>query len=184
MTDLSIDTVRNASDHFAVFGLPRRFDLDVEDLERRYVELARLTHPDMAGSEPEQQLDAMELSSRVNDAHRVLADDEARANHLLDLLGGPTSADDKSLPEGFLPIIMMVREELAEAQLEGDEKHIANIEADAHAQRKARLKEIAGLFSRATHGSEVLKSIRTELNALRYYQRLLEQVHAEGDPGL
>ena len=52
---------------------------------------------------------------------------------------GPTKEGDRSLPEGFLPIIMMVREELAEAQLEGDAERVKGIELQAQPGRAERL---------------------------------------------
>lgn len=182
----SLEALRSAADYFAALGLPRRYALDPAALEHAYVELARLTHPDLAGPEPEAQLEAMDLSARLNEAHKTLADDEARADYLLVLLGGPRRDEDKSLPDGFLPIIMMTREELAEAQLEGDADRLAAIEADARAQRAARLQEIARLLDTATTTPDptTLKQARTELNALRYYERLLEQVNPDTGPTL
>lgn len=179
---ISLDAFRSATDHFSAFGLPRKFGIDPAELEKRYMELTRLTHPDVAGDEAEAQLEALDLSARLNDAHRVLAGEESRANYLLGLLGGPGADADKSLPEGFLPIIMMTREELAEAQLEGDEERIGHIETDAKAHRAARVAELARQLDMAATAPtpELLKAIRTELNALRYYERLLEQVHPDG----
>lgn len=179
---LTADTVRQAEHAFAVFGLPLRFELDLADLDRRFAALGRATHPDLAGDDPAAQLDAMDLSAKVNEAYRVLRDDEERANLLLTLLGGPSREADKTLPEGFLPLIMITREELAEAQLEGDADKIAAIEADARAQRAARLREVARLFALASPPDpETLRQIRIELNALRYFERLLEQARPGHD---
>src|SRR4051812_45542025 len=107
MTDLS--DLEKARDHFELFALPRAFAIDPKALDARYIELTRATHPDFAGADPEKQLAAMELSARVNDAHKILADDEERANYLLSLLGGPSKEEDKSLPPGFLQKMLMVR---------------------------------------------------------------------------
>lgn len=173
---LSAETVRHAENAFAVFGLPLRFELDSDELARRYTVLGRATHPDLAGDDPVEQVEAMELSAKVNEAFRVLSDEEERANLLVRLFGGPSREEDKTLPDGFLPLIMITREELSEAQLEGDAQRVAAIEADARAQRAARLKEIARLFALKTPPDlQTLRQIRVELNALRYFQRLLEQ---------
>lgn len=179
----------DARDYFSVLGFPRQYEISPADLERKYIALARDTHPDLAGDDPDAQADALEKSAALNEAHRVLADDEARANHLLELLGGPGPEADKSLPEGFLPIIMMTREELADAQMEGDAERVSAIEADARAQRAARLAEIGRLFGLAQRGiaqgdRDALTQIRVELNALRYYQRLLEQSRPDHKPAL
>lgn len=163
-----LERLAAAPDHFALFGLERSFALDEQGLQSRYLQLARLTHPDFAGSDPDQQLAAMELSARVNEAHRVLSDPEERANYLLDLLGGPRRDQDKSLPAGFLEEIMLLREELADA---GGNPQVVE---DARRRRQALLDRIAGLFSQASPAA--LKEIRVELNALRYIERLIEQL--------
>lgn len=176
---LTLDHLRNARDFFAAFDLPRAFPVDSADLEKRYTDLARLAHPDLAGPEPEAQIEAIELSARLNDAHRVLSDDEERGNYLLHLLGGPDRESDKSLPDGFLPQMMMIREELAEAQMEGEDERVAAIEEDAKATRAAHLQNIARLFAEPAPN---FPAIRTELNVLRYFQRLLEQLHPPAEP--
>ena len=157
-------------DYFELFGLPRRFDLDAASLQSRYLELARRTHPDFAGSDPDAQLQAMERSAQVNEAHRILADPEERANYLLEFLGGPTKDQDKSLPEGFLEEMVTLREELAEAQESGERPKIEQIRADAQRNRQIHLDQIRNLFAAGD-----LAPIRREINALRYIHRLLEQ---------
>ena len=37
------------TDYFELLGLPRRFAVDLAELERRYLELSREVHPDRAG---------------------------------------------------------------------------------------------------------------------------------------
>lgn len=174
---VSPEILRESRDHFTSLGLPKAYAIDRTQLEKNYLELARLTHPDHAGDDPEAQLAALDLSAKLNEAHRVLADDEARANYLLTLLGGPSSDENKSLPEGFLPLIMIAREELAEAQLEGDADRIKAIEQDAQAQKIARLHEFQRLISNPA--PENLQRARIELNAVRYYERLLESTRGE-----
>jgi molecular chaperone HscB len=161
-----------AADFFALFSLDRRFDIDSGSLQSAYLELARRTHPDFAGADPEAQLRAMELSAQVNEAYRVLCDPELRAHYLLQLLG---TAPDNTLPDGFLEQIMDWREQLADAQGNHDKQKIRQLESQAKAQREIHLQCIAELFK--TTGEADRATIRHELNALRYIQRLLEQIH-------
>lgn len=170
-----------ARDPFELFGLPRRFAIDGAALRRRMLELSRQTHPDFAGADEQAQRRAMDLSARVNEAHRILEDDEQRANCLLRLLGGPDGEQDKSLPDGFLVDMMELREQLAEAQEGGDHTLLARFESDARARRRQRLDRVASLFSAEP---PPLPEIRTELNALRYIERMIEQLHPEHRPAL
>ena len=100
----------DARNHFELFGLPVQYQLDRLLLSTRYLELTRATHPDFAGSDPEAQLQAMELSARVNEAHAVLDDDLRRAEYLLELRGGRVG---DQAPADVLERIFEMRESLA-----------------------------------------------------------------------
>jgi len=91
MNDTKIETrndVSTAVDHFAIFSLPRKLNLDVAALEKNFYSQSRKLHPDMFARKPaaEQQW-ALEQSSRLNDAYRALKDPIARTEHLLELEG-------------------------------------------------------------------------------------------------
>ena len=47
------DDLQNAKNHFELFGLPVRYQLDRQLLSVRYLELTRATHPDFAGADAE-----------------------------------------------------------------------------------------------------------------------------------
>jgi molecular chaperone HscB len=186
--DTTLRRINEAPDHFALFGLPRQFGLDADRLLSALLDLTRQAHPDFAGSDPEAQLTAMEASAKVNEAHRILADPEKRANYLLSLLGGPAGEELKTLPKGFLEKMMMVREEMADAQASGDAGALAEFEGTAIAERRAILGRIESLFDAlipapdAPSAGEQKGALRTELNALRYIERMLEQMHPESNP--
>src|SRR5690242_19889914 len=114
-----LEKLYGARDHFALFSLPVRFTLDRPELERRYLELARLTHPDFAGSDAEAQVQALELSARVNEAYGVLSDDLKRAEYLV-TLGGCDVEETKLAPE-MLEKVFELREALSLAQSVEDE---------------------------------------------------------------
>src|SRR5260221_11890546 len=92
-------------DPFAVLGLPRRYDLDPVEIERRYLDRSAALHPDMlgpegrdaVGSDPEEGGAAAEL----NKAREILEDPEQRAIALWKLNGGGGGAQAKCLPRGF-----------------------------------------------------------------------------------
>jgi molecular chaperone HscB len=80
----AIDT----TDHFSFFGLPRKLNIDVEDLEKQFYRLSRKLHPDLyANASVEQQAWSMEQSSRLNDAWRTLKNPITRTQYLLELEG-------------------------------------------------------------------------------------------------
>jgi Fe-S protein assembly co-chaperone HscB len=61
-------------------------DLDLDDLDRRYLELSRACHPDHSGaSSPAEQVAVLERSARLNDGYRELRDPWRRAARILEL---------------------------------------------------------------------------------------------------
>jgi molecular chaperone HscB len=75
-------------DYFTFFGLPRKLNVDVSNLEREFYQLSRKLHPDLySGADPREQEWSLEQSSQLNDAYRTLKDPIRRTEYLLRLEG-------------------------------------------------------------------------------------------------
>jgi len=164
-------------DPFGALGLERRFDLDPAVLRRAWLAASADRHPDRAGGDPLEEAEIARRSAALNHAKRTLEDPERRADALLILMGGPAKDADRSLPDGFLESMMEVREELEAAA--GDPGRVGELERWAQSQRRERLGRVRERFERCGDDptAESLGEIRTELNALRYIERMLEQIH-------
>lgn len=160
------------ADPFATLGVPREFAIDARALQRAYLRVSVKIHPDVAGDTA--------VSATVNAARDVLADPERRAAALLALLGGPSAADDASLPEGFLMEILEIREEVEAAR--GDAAATAEWEAWADTQRESYIERVGAMFAASADDPATLVAIRRELNAWRYIERLIEQLDPDYDP--
>jgi len=134
------------TDHFEVFGLPRRLAIDVDELQRRFYALSRQWHPDYyAGAPPEVQARALEQSARVNAAYRTLRDPIARIEYLVQLEEGRTTREGATVrpeaPPELLEEMFEIQEALAEARAGGlDEATRRALEAQRDRLR-ARLAE-------------------------------------------
>ena len=168
-------------DPFSILGLPARYDLDAPAIERAYLARAAQLHPDLVGGD---ESAAARASAELNRAKRTLADDERRAVALLTLLGGPGASEDRSLPDGFLMDILEIREEVESARDSGDPAQVARWEAWAADERARYSAEIGRRFEALGDppGGEALGAIRTQLNAWRYIERLIEQLDPAYDP--
>lgn len=103
-------------DHFATLGIKRTFAVESAALERRFHLLQRDTHPDrFAALHPDLLGSALERSSDVNEAYRILRDPMARAKHLL-LLYGFSVEQAKKVPPELLETVMNVQEKIAELE--------------------------------------------------------------------
>lgn len=168
------------SNPFAVFELTPRFDVNQADLQRRFVAASAQHHPDRF-ADPVQQSDAAERLALINEAYQTLRDPERRANALLESLGGPRQDEDKSLPPCLLMQVIDVREEMETALEKQDRATLDRLRQWAIQEQDNRFKEITKLFGQAAAAKpaeheRIFKEIRLELNALRYFHRMLEQL--------
>lgn len=87
-TQAEIRNEIKAGDHFSFFSLPRKLNIDVAALEKDFYRLSRKLHPDLyVNRSAQEQEQALEQSSQLNDAYRTLKDPIARTQHLLALEG-------------------------------------------------------------------------------------------------
>ena len=107
------------SDYFAVFGLPRKLQLDEEGLRRRFYELSRRHHPDFHQLAAEdEQAASLADSALVNRAYRALRDPLARVEYLVALEAGREGGAPvkPAVPRDLLAEMMEVQEALEEAK--------------------------------------------------------------------
>ncbi len=103
--------------HFALFGLPERFALDADALDRAYRDLQSHVHPDrFASASAVEQRVALQWATRANEAYRVLRDPLRRATYLCALRGeDPASETSSPMPQDFLVQQLEWREALDDA---------------------------------------------------------------------
>lgn len=104
-------------DHFELFGLPPRFAIDLDALERAYKEVQAHVHPDRfaAGTAAERRV-AMQWATRANEAYTTLRSPRKRAAYLVERAGVPIDAESNTaMPPAFLMQQMEWREALDEA---------------------------------------------------------------------
>ena len=170
-------------DHFQIFGLPRAFGVDSLALERRFRELSRELHPDKFATAPApERRQALERSTALNDAYRVLRDPQRRAGHYLELNGlalepGPEGRTAVTMSPEFLESFLDLRESFEGASAEergGLRDHLT-------AERTRRLASLVadlGAVGEAP-GREALVPLAQRLLELRYYDRFLNELDAE-----
>jgi molecular chaperone HscB len=174
-------------DHFARFGLPRRYEVDPVALERAYERLSFQLHPDLlVNASPEERQRAQQAAADLNAAYRTLSDATGRAEYLIGLLaqeaqaaGGVPSGwklDATALPKDFLQEMFVLQEEVEEAQ--GAEAEA--LRSQVNARRVMLLGARGAAFDKAGQGvnAELLQTLQSLLNQERYVLRLLNRLDA------
>ena len=166
-------------DFFEVLGLPRKYHLSMEEAEQRFRELSKQLHPDrFAKAAPRERLMAVQKTTELNDAWRVLRDPVKRAEYLSKVEGFDV-ADEKGSVKASPALLMEMmekNEELVEAKAAGDAARIAGLVREVESARQAALAKAGALFEKYDAGDRsVLGEIAQALVALRYHARFLEQ---------
>ena len=162
--------------HFGLLGLAPAYDIDLAELRRRYLHSSREIHPDHFGDAAADADLSLRTSARLNEAYRVLSDPIMRAEYLLELTGGKPSAEDKSVPQEVLNQALLLREEIEEARSTGDTESLGLLEQQIRLLHDQTQHEVAQLAQQLPGTDQTKQQLRQKLNAVKYYQRLLEQL--------
>jgi molecular chaperone HscB len=177
------------ADYFALFSLPRRYELEREALEAAYERLTLAHHPDFFAAAPEaERQEAERTAAALNEGYRTLSDDAARAAYLLGLLAGGRTLDTTALPPGFLQEMFVLQEEVEElAEDAAAEARKGELRIEANGRLETVRAERENLFARTAAGPDgaadaaALQAIQSNLNCERYLRRLLERLDGQRD---
>jgi len=129
-------------DHFSLFGLPARFDLDGQALEHAWRSVAAKVHPDrFATASPAERRVAMQWAARANEAYRELKDPLLRARYLCEQAGVDLQTESNtSMDAAFLMQQMTWREMLDDGRDDAGVLDALQAELDdARAEMRATL---------------------------------------------
>ncbi|OOF81551.1 Fe-S protein assembly co-chaperone HscB [Rodentibacter caecimuris] len=114
---------------FEIFNLPVDFQLDIQSLNTRYLEMQKTLHPDnfVSSSAVEQRI-AMQKSTEVNDALKTLKDPILRAEAIILMnTGEQKDLEQKSVQDvAFLMQQLQWRERLENLENQKDEAALDN----------------------------------------------------------
>jgi molecular chaperone HscB len=147
-------SISRHGDYFSFLGLPRKLNIDMNDLEQRFRGLSRQFHPDyFFNAPPTERRASLERSSYLNDAYRTLKTPVSRLEYLLQIEGfvarSPEEAS-KQVPPDLLEEVFALNEELDEIR----DMRASGTDAD---QLKTRLQKARGPIEdkRAAHEAQL-----------------------------
>ena len=156
---------------FELFELPQQFALDRAQLDARWKDLQRETHPDKFASQgTAAQRVAMQWSVRINEAYQRLKDPLRRGAYLCELGGAPIQAESNTaMPAAFLMQQMEWREALDDAHAAAQLETLHDEVQHAH---QASLHQCGELID-ATHD---LQAAAQQVRALMFIERFLRDI--------
>ena len=151
--------------HFALFGLPAQYALDLAELNARYRDLQQKLHPDRyAGASERERRLATQSSSQINEAFETLRSPTRRAAYLLRLAGVDSDSSSASFDDGeFLMQQMQLREELAEiADAEDFEAALAQFYRDLDTAQTRWQQQFAGDYDGEDYASALQSCLKLQ----------------------
>src|SRR5258708_21429234 len=186
-------------DDCVIFGLPRKLWIEMDGLEKKFLQLSWKLHPDnfVNATEREREL-SLEKSSQLNDAYRVLRDPVARVEYLLGIEGMRKEGEHKQqAPPELLEEVFELNESLDElreakasggdlaalkSRLESAEKGFQEKlgEVDAQLQETARQWDAAIDASASDNDRKaIMVRLHKLLNRRSYIRNLVTNVQKE-----
>ncbi|QOL47939.1 Fe-S protein assembly co-chaperone HscB [Massilia litorea] len=167
--------------HFELFGLPARFDVDMAALDAAYRDVQGRVHPDrfVNATDAEKRV-AMQWATRANEAYQTLKNPQKRAHYLCELNGVDLQTESNTaMPMAFLMQQMEWREELGDARAAKDADALDALDKQVRMERKAMLAEVgkqldAGDFPKAAEGVRALMFLDKFGDEVQYAYEAIE----------
>jgi molecular chaperone HscB len=186
-------------DYFALFEMPRKLWIEMDSLEKKFLQLSWKLHPDnfVNATEREREL-SLEKSSQLNDAYRVLRNPVARVEYLLELEGTRKEGEHKQqAPPELLEEVFELNESLDElreakssggdlaalkSRLEAAEKNFQEKLGEVDAQLQSATREWDAAVDAGADGvaqKKIMSSLNELLNRRSYIRNLVTNVQKE-----
>ena len=155
--------------YFELFELPVSIQIDKTKLAQKFFELQKKYHPDFFanGTEYEQE-QALEISSQLNKALKVLKNEDQTIKYVLQLKGLLEDEEKYQLPPAFLMEMMELNEELSADSV----KQIVELETVLY-------REVAPIienYNDATASNADLLKLKEYYYKKKYLQRILDRL--------
>lgn len=163
-----------SKNHFALFGLPVTFALDLTALERAYREVQREVHPDrfVHASDAEKRI-AAQWATNANGAYKTLKSPLARGRYMLSLCGIDTEEESNTaMPVAFLMQQMEWREAVVAARQARDETALAALTREWREAEKALVGQLGTELSSSLPSPQAKETVRK----LRFLEKLGEEI--------
>jgi molecular chaperone HscB len=155
--------------YFELFDIPLSLQVDKNILAKKYVELQKKFHPDFYTQSTEyEQSEALEKSSQINKALKVLKNGDETIKYVLQLKNLLEEDEKYQLPPDFLMEVMELNEELSE----GSHGQINALENEI----LTPVKSIISNFNDTATTTEELLKVKEYYYKKKYLQRILDRL--------
>ena len=163
-----------SSNFFELFELPVSYEVDLNQVQKKYMELQKLVHPDKFAnaSDAEKRL-SMQQTSWINEAQTTLKDPVLRATYLLKLKGTDINLENETtMDAAFLMQQLEMRERLEHIKKENDP--LTALDGMAKELKAASNDVMAGFA--ASYETEQIDEAREWIRKLQFMQKAKKEI--------
>ena len=168
------------TNYFHLFHLPPAPTIDEAALKKTFYANSKRFHPDFHTLEDAAtQQEVLEKSTQNNQGYKVLADDDLRLGHLLELKGVLGAEGTNEVPQDFLIEIMEVNEALMELEFEDDPMtrlKVTGLIDQLEADLRSEVAQVYDTYDDATATPDQLQLLKDYYLKRRYLLRLREKI--------
>ena len=155
--------------HFELFGLTVSFKTDKGKLALKYFELQKKYHPDFFAQATEQEQEqALEISSQLNKALKILKNEDETIKYVLQLKGLLEEEEKYQLPIAFLMEMMELNEKLSADSAQ----QINALETELYSE----VQPIIENYDDTTASNTDLLKLKEFFYKKKYLQRILDRL--------
>ncbi len=155
--------------YFELFDIPLSLQPDKAAVKKQFYVLSRRYHPDFfAQSDEAAQAEALEKSALVNKGYKVLQDEDAVIQYVLQLKGMLKEEEKYPLSPDFLMEMMELNEQLTDARMENDTRQLAMLAQTIENLKKEIYEPVEQIMA---HYQEGITAEKELLQIKDYYYR-------------
>ncbi len=134
-------------EYFELFDMPVSLVVDSKAVTKKYYELSKINHPDNFSLDDTAKQDAaLEMSSKINQAKKVLSNAHARLAYILKEKEIIDPEEKYKLPPMFLGEMMDINEALMELQFEPNKETQDKITNEVKQKEEVLFEEVKAFF--------------------------------------
>ncbi|KAM9393676.1 iron-sulfur cluster co-chaperone protein HscB [Pholidichthys leucotaenia] len=170
MSCKAVQPPEEGTSYFKIMDCDCTFTLDIQQLQRRFLQLQRSLHPDNFSQKSVKEQEYSEShSALVNTAYKTLLKPLSRGLYMLELAGMRIEeGTDPAADSNFLMELMEINEALAAAQTPEEANKIGQ-------DTKGKLADLTEQINSALHKGE-LQAAKELLTQMKYYANIEEKV--------
>ena len=162
-------------DFFQLFDKPVSFEVDIDLIQRRYMDIQKAVHPDkFVNASAQEKRISMQQTSRINEALNTLKQPVDRALYLLKLKGIDINFENETtMDASFLMEQMEVREALSEVREKKDPlAELDRVAAEIKVKTTNMMNEFSGCYE-----EDRLDEARELIRKMQFMQKAKKEIN-------